>query len=77
MPKKKPVVTILRSATSDFVGAYPEEFNEYNVHPSENVYLKSSVASANDCTGIAVTIPKNESEAASLDEIRSHPASHK
>ncbi len=72
MAAKKPIVKILRSSKDEFLGAYPVDcppaFLENN-----GAYLIDSVASAQDCTGIAVTIPRDEAEEHSLKEIREHP----
>lgn len=77
MNPKKPVIKILRSSKDEFLGAYPYPERAPELLPDDSSYFVNSVASAQDCTGIAVTIPKDEAEAASLDEIRSHPTSHK
>ena len=75
MEKENPKVKILRSSEGHFLGAYPFQF-PYQMpskYPCEDMFLRGSVASANDCTGIAVTIPQNEEEAESLMDIRDVP----
>ncbi len=83
MEKETPKVKILRSSEGHFLGAYPFQF-PYEVpskrpyempskYPCEDMFLHGSVASANDCTGIAVTIPQNKEEAESLMDIRDVP----
>ncbi|MBR5539264.1 MAG: hypothetical protein IKU61_05135 [Clostridia bacterium] len=75
MKKENPKVRILRSSEGHFLGAYPFQF-PYQMpskYPCEDAFLHGSVASANDCTGIAVTIPQTEEEAESLMDIRDVP----
>lgn len=71
----KPKVRVLRSATDSFLGAYPfptgAEFP--SKYPCEDAFLHGSVASATDCTGIAVVTPETEEEAESLMAIKDVP----
>ena len=75
MDKKVPIVKILRTSTGDFLGAYPPpEPREFpSKYPCEDMFLHGSVASANDCTGIAVTLPETDEEASSLMSIADIP----
>ncbi|MBQ8510580.1 MAG: hypothetical protein IJ493_11805 [Clostridia bacterium] len=68
MPNKKParpVVSILRSARDEYLSPLvnPEEY------PATDAFLTSRVASANDCTGIAVTVPTDEETAADVADL--------
>ena len=75
MKKNPPEVRILRSDDSNFIGAYPLPF-PYEMpskYPCEDAFLHGSVASANDCTGIAVVNPRTDEEAESLSDIRDIP----
>lgn len=75
MNNKHPEVRILRSTQDKFLGAYPLPFPyEFpSKYPCEDQFLRGSVASANDCTGIAVVQPETDEEADSLMSIRDVP----
>lgn len=75
MENKHPKVKILRSSEGRFIGAYPpiEPYEMPSKYPCEDMFLHGSVASASDCTGIAVTIPQTKEEAESLMDIRDVP----
>ncbi len=75
MKKNVPKVKILKSTNDHFIGAYPppEPFEFPTKYPCEDAFLHGSVASATDCTGIAVTIPETDEEAESLMSIRDVP----
>lgn len=75
MKKNVPNLTILRSSNDKFLGVYPPpEPREFpSKYPCEDAFLHGSVASASDCTGIAVTIPETDEEAESLMNIRDVP----
>ncbi len=66
-----PKAKILRSANSDFIGAYPIDVKKEfpSKYPCEDMFLHGSVASACDCTGIAVVQPRTPEEAAALEDI--------
>ena len=70
-----PKVTVLRSTDDSFLGAYPfpdpAEFP--SKYPCEDAFLHGSVASATDCTGIAVVTPETDEEAESLMRIKDVP----
>ncbi|MBQ2765698.1 MAG: hypothetical protein IJF48_01760 [Clostridia bacterium] len=70
-----PKAKVLRSAEGDFLGAYPfpdpAEFP--SKYPCEDAFLHGSVASATDCTGIAVVQPETDEEAESLMNIKDIP----
>ncbi len=72
---KTPKVTVLRSADDSFLGAYPfpdpAEFP--SKYPCEDAFLHGSVASATDCTGIAVVPPETDENAESLMSIKDVP----
>ncbi len=73
---KTPKVKILKSSNEDFIGAYPTDRPPYEFpskYPCEDAFLHGSVASANDCTGIAVVPPETDAEAESLMRIRDIP----
>jgi len=69
--QKHPKAKILRSENSDFIGAYPladpAEFP--SKYPCEDMFLHGSVASAQDCTGIAVVQPETKEAADELEDI--------
>lgn len=69
--QETPKAKILRGSKSDFIGAYPlcdpAEFP--SKYPCEDMFLHGSVASANDCTGIAVVQPDTEQAADELEDI--------
>ena len=75
MNKKPPKVNILRSTNDDFIGAYPTEVPcEFPPkHPAEDLFLRGSVASASDCTGIAVVQPEEYDAARSLADLCDFP----
>ena len=74
MDRKTPKVKILRSSSSEFLGAYPTEPYEFpSKYPCEDEFLRGSVASAQDCTGIAVVQPETDEEADSLRTVRDIP----
>lgn len=74
MKKNVPKVKILRSVSDDFLGAYPPKPLEFpSKYPCEDAFLHGSVASASDCTGIAVVQPETDEEAESLMSIRDVP----
>ncbi len=75
MKKNIPKVNILRSSNDDFIGAYPTEVPcEFPPkHPAEDMFLRGSVASANDCTGIAVVQPEDGDAAESLANLCDFP----
>ena len=80
MNPKQPIVKILRSGSDPFIGAYPvpgdlpekypAEVAEAHERALEDSFLRGSVESANDCTGITVTIPETSEEAKSLSDLR-------
>ncbi len=63
-------ISILRAGNGDFIAAEPASGG----HPSEDAFLTNSVASAGDCTGIAVTPPLDEAQTEALQDIAAHPA---
>ena len=73
--KNTPKVTVLRSAEDSFLGAYPfPDHAEFpSKYPCEDAFLHGSVASAADCTGIAVVPPETDEEAESLMAIKDVP----
>ena len=74
--EKKPKVNILKSSQNNFIGAYPTDLPPYDFpskYPCEDAFLKGSVASASDCTGIAVVPPETDTEAESLMDIKDVP----
>lgn len=75
METKHPRVKILRSSDGRVIGAYPlkEPYVMPSKYPCEDIFLRGSVASASDCTGITVTIPQTDLEAESLMDIRDIP----
>lgn len=75
MKKNPPEVKVLRSSDGHFIGAYPLPFpDEFpSKYPCEDAFLHGSVASATDCTGIAVVTPQTDMEAESLMDIRDIP----
>ncbi len=74
MKKNVPKVKILRSVSDDFLGAYPAQPLDFpSKYPCEDAFLHGSVASATDCTGIAVVQPETDEEAESLMSIRDVP----
>ena len=52
----------------------PEKLIDAEDFPLENVFLTTPVASDNDCTGIAVTLPENEHEQEAINSLRHNPA---
>ena len=58
--QNKSKAKILRNNNGPFIGTVAE--NE----TADPIFQVSSVASANDCTGIAVTVPNDEAEARSV-----------
>jgi len=77
MNKKKPIVKILRSSKDEFLGAYPISKDAPAKLPDGESYLVNSVASAQDCTGIAVTAPLTDEAQQSLHELRNYPISER
>ena len=74
MDKNRPIVKVLRSSKDDFIGLYPNDGCEFpSKYPCEDALLHGSVASATDCTGIAVTPPETDEEAESLMYIKDVP----
>ena len=74
--EKKPKVSILKSSTGNFLGAYPTDFPPYEFpskYPCEDAFLHGSVASASDCTGICVVPPETDEEAESLMAVKDVP----
>ncbi len=71
----KPKTRILRSENDSFLGAYPfpTEAKFPSKYPCEDAFLHGSVASATDCTGIAVVTPETDEEAKSLMAIKDVP----
>lgn len=63
---KKPNVRALRASDDSFIETV-ESDNKANA--PDPLFQVSSVASANDCTGIAVTVPNDEFEANSVAHI--------
>ncbi len=77
MKKNVPKVNILRTSNDDFMGAYPD-VNKRELppkYPAEDMFLRGSVASATDCTGIAVVQPEDGEEAESLANLCDFPIS--
>lgn len=70
-----PKVKILRSANDSFIGAYPDtEKRDFPTkYPCEDMFLRGSVASASDCTGIAVVQPEDGDAAESLAKLCDFP----
>ena len=68
-------VTVLRSKSDAFLGAYPiPETDEFpSKYQCEDAFLHGSVASASDCTGIAVIPPETDEAAESLMDIKDVP----
>lgn len=73
--EKKPIVKVLRSVSGNFIEtvglAEPEgeslsKPTEPDANQNDPIFQVSSVASANDCTGIAVTVPNDDFEANSV-----------
>ena len=65
-----PKAKILRGTNSDFIGAYPIDEKKFPTkYPCEDMFLHGSVASAQDCTGIAVVQPETAEEAKALEDI--------
>ena len=66
---------ILRSGTDSFLGVYPfpdpAEFP--SKYPCEDAFLHTPVASATECTGIAVVPPETDEAADSLSNIYDVP----
>ena len=76
MKRNAPKVKVLRSANDDFIGAYPDTDAKFpSKYPCEDMFLRGSVASANDCTGIAVVQPEDGDAAESLAELCDFPVS--
>ncbi len=75
MKDNTPKVRILRAQDENFIGAYPFPFDAQfpQKYPCEDMFLHGSVASASDCTGIAVVQPYTDEEADSLRAIRDVP----
>ena len=70
---KKPVVEPKYTESGSYIGAYPNTELDYEFpgrYPLEDAFLYGSVASANDCTGVAVVMPETEEEGKSISEIR-------
>ena len=68
--QNRPKAKILRSENSDFIGAYPLDEKKFpSKYPCEDMFLHGSVASAQDCTGIAVIQPETPEEAKALEDI--------
>jgi len=68
--KNVPKAKILRSETGAFIGAYPIDERKFPTkYPCEDMFLHSSVASAQDCTGIAVVQPETQEAADELENI--------
>lgn len=73
MKNKKPLVKPRYTENGAFIGAYPTDIDNYELpgkYPIEDVFLHGSVASANDCTGVAVVMPETEEEGESIAQIR-------
>lgn len=75
MNNKTPKARILRAQDENFIGAYPFPFDAQfpAKYPCEDMFLHGSVASASDCTGIAVVQPYTDEEADSLRDISDVP----
>ena len=75
MKKNVPKVNILRTSNDNFMGAYPDVTNCElpPKYPAEDMFLRGSVASANDCTGIAVVQPEDGDAAESLASLCDFP----
>lgn len=75
MKKDPPKVKILKSSQDSFLGVYPppEPYEFPSKYPCEDAFLHGSVASATDCTGIAVITPETDEEADSLMSIKDVP----
>ena len=75
MKDNTPKVRVLRSQDENFIGAYPFPFDAQfpAKYPCEDMFLHGSVASATDCTGIAVVQPYTDEEAESLRDIKHVP----
>ena len=72
MKNKKPIVHPIYTKNGSFIGAYPKSEDEYELpgkYPLEEVFLHGSVASANDCTGVAVVMPETEEEGKSISSL--------
>ena len=73
MKNKRPLVKPRYTENGSYIGAYPSEIDNYELptkFPLEDVFLHGSVASANDCTGVAVVMPETEEEGESIAQIR-------
>ena len=75
MKKNTPKVSILRTSNDDFMGAYPDVTSREfpSKYPAEDMFLRGSVASASDCTGIAVVQPEDGDAAESLAALCDFP----
>ncbi len=75
MKDNTPKLQIKRAQDENFIGAYPFPFDAQfpAKYPCEDAFLHGSVASASDCTGIAVVQPETDEEAESLRNIKNVP----
>ncbi len=73
MENPKPKVKQLRSSEGEFLETAAPVAAEPSGLETDPLFTVSSVASANDCTGIAVTAPLTETEAESLDRLDNNP----
>lgn len=67
---KKPIVSILRSSNDDYLSPL---INPDAAELSGDAFLTNPVASACDCTGIAVTVPMDAYEARSVANLAHIP----
>lgn len=75
MKDNTPKLEIKRTQDGDFLGTYrfPLDKKFPAKYPCEDAFLHGSVASASDCTGIAVVQPETDEEAESLRDIKNVP----
>ena len=71
-PSKKPIVSILRSSNDDYLAPL---IDPDAAELSERAVFSNPVASANDCTGITVTVTEKAYEARSIADLANIPVS--